>query len=71
MPKTVNSFLWIMNDFKNEDFFSGTQKRIEIGKNKGNWKTEGIAYQSTNRLFISCENTETEKAGLYLFTTEK
>ena len=69
MPSTTNSFLWLMSGFKDEDFFSGVKKRIEIGKNRGNWKTEGIAYQCTNRLFISCENTENEKAGLYLFTS--
>ena len=71
MPKTVNSFLWLIDDFKDEDFFSGTQKRIEIGKGKKHWKTEGIAYESTNRLFISCENTESEKGGLYLFVTDE
>ncbi|MCX6297352.1 MAG: hypothetical protein NTX97_15100, partial [Bacteroidetes bacterium] len=71
MPSTINSFLWIMNDFKNEDFFEGTKTRIEIGKHKGNWKTEGIAYQSLNRLFISCENTQNEKAGLYVYLPEK
>jgi hypothetical protein len=70
MPSTVHSFLWIMNHFSGDDFFSGTKERIEIGKGKKNWKTEGIAYQSNNTLFISCENTETEKAGLYLFTED-
>ena len=71
MPYTTNSFLWLMDDFEGDQFFSGSKKRIEIGKNKTNWKTEGITYQSNSRLFISCEATETEKAALYIYVSEK
>lgn len=71
MPSTINSFLWLMDGFKEDQFFSGNKKRIEIGKDKRKWKTEGIAYQSKNRLFISCEATETERAALYIYVKER
>ncbi len=65
----LNSFVWIFNDFKNDSFFTGNKRRIEIGDGT-EWQTEGICYRSTGKLFISCES-----AGKYpnssLFITNK
>lgn len=59
-----NSFLWFLNDFTGEQFFSGNKRRIEIGNSTARWQTEGVAYASNNELFISCETAD-YPAGLY------
>ena len=66
MIGTTHSFMWIMNDFTGTDFFSGNKRRIEIGNNRLSWKTEGISYQSRNRIFISCETSFSQRAGLFI-----
>ena len=45
-------------------FFSGNKRRIEIGSGK-EWQTEGVAYLSDSRFFISCETTDSIPASLY------
>lgn len=67
MPGTTDAFLWIMKGFKGTDFFSGFKKRFEIGENRPQWKTEGITFINKNRLFVSCETTNSQKAGLFVF----
>ena len=66
MPGTTHSFLWLMNGFEGTSFFSGTKKRIEISFNRLHWKTEGIAFENKDRVFISCETTDSQKAGLFV-----
>ena len=63
---TTHSFIWMMNDFNGTDFFSGRKRRIEIGDNLLHWKTEGIAFENNNRIFISCETSVSQKAGLFI-----
>ncbi|QEM06618.1 hypothetical protein DIU31_025060 [Mucilaginibacter rubeus] len=60
-----NSFVWLLNNFKGNQFFSGKQQRIEIAKDVKSWQTEGIAYKSDNHLFISCEQTNDVNCRLY------
>lgn len=71
MPGTTHAFLWLMNGFNGTDFFSGSKHRFEIGENKLHWKTEGVAFVNKNRLFVSCETTESQKAGLFVFDFDK
>jgi len=52
----IYSFVWILNDFQNDMFFSGNKRRIELGANT-DWQTEGICYQQTQKLFISAEGS--------------
>lgn len=66
MIGTTHSFLWIMNGFKGTDFFGGEKRRFEIGSNILHWKTEGIAFENENRIFISCETSVSQKAGLFI-----
>lgn len=63
---TTHSFIWLMNDFYGSDFFAGKKQRIEIGNDKLQWKTEGIAFETESRIFISCETTNSQKAALFI-----
>ncbi len=49
------SFVWILNDFKADSFFTGNKRRIEIG-DVTDWQTEGICYKSSGQIYISCES---------------
>jgi len=60
----VNSFLWLLTDFGGVQFFSGNKRRIEIGS-IADWQTEGIAYVSADRFFVSCETAGTIDASIY------
>ena len=62
----TNSFLWFLNDYNGDMFFSGNKRRIEIGNNT-EWQTEGIAFISPDRFFISNE-TATVTASLFIGT---
>lgn len=65
MKSHLNSFLWILNDFKADSFFSGNKRRIEIGPGT-EWQTEGVCYDRSGRLFISCESAGSYNAGLFV-----
>ena len=60
-----NSFLFYLNDFNTDFFFSGNVRRVEIGNSSNDWQTEGVAYKNTNELFISCESSSYTNAKLY------
>ncbi len=49
-------------------FFSGNKRRIEIGSG-AEWQTEGVCYISTNRIFVSCETTDSIPASIFTGTT--
>jgi len=51
----LKSFVWILNDFKADSFFTGNKRRIEIGDG-ADWQTEGICYKSSGQIYISCES---------------
>ena len=61
----THPFLWKLNDFAGDMFFSGNKRRIEIG-NSEEWQTEGICYLPGHRYFISCESLGTIHASLYV-----
>jgi hypothetical protein len=52
-----NSFIYFLNDFTGDLFFSGSKQRVEIGNSINDWQTEGITYISGTKLFLSCETT--------------
>lgn len=58
------SFLWFLNDYQGDMFFSGNKRRIEIGNNS-EWQTEGIEFLSADRFFVSNE-TATVNASLFI-----
>lgn len=52
-----NSFIWFLNNYHGDMFFSGNKRRVELGNSVNDWQTEGIDYYSTKELFFSCENS--------------
>jgi hypothetical protein len=65
MGSKLNSFIWLLDKFPGDQFFSGNKQRIEIGSDSISWQTEGITYIDANRLYISCETTSQVKSSLY------
>ena len=60
----THSFLWQLSNFQNHHFFSGNKRRIEIGGG-GTWQTEGVAFISDDRFWVSCEATSPNPSALY------
>lgn len=65
-PNAVNSFIFYLNSFPTDQFFSGNVRRVEIGNATNAWQTEGICYKNDNEIFISCETTAFSGAKLFL-----
>ncbi len=65
-PNAKNSFLYYLNSFTSDQFFSGNVRRVEIGNATNAWQTEGICYKNANELFISCETTTFSDAKLFV-----
>lgn len=71
MNNHYNSFIWHLNGFHGNLFFSGNKRRIEIGNTTMKWQTEGIAFYNEiniHRVFISCETTSDVDAGIYVIS---
>jgi hypothetical protein len=64
MNKKIQPFIWFLNDYTADNFFSGTAKRFNIG-NQSDWQTEGLDYITPGRLFMSCESSTSHTATLY------
>jgi Secretion system C-terminal sorting domain len=65
-PNAINSFIYYLNDFTSDQFFSGNVRRVEIGTPSNAWQTEGICFKNANELFLSCEITNFSNAKLFL-----
>jgi hypothetical protein len=69
MNGSKNSFIWLLSDFKNANFFSGNKHRLELGNTSTPWQTEGVTFCKENgsqRIFISCETKSNLSAGIYM-----
>ncbi|MCW3079268.1 hypothetical protein [Segetibacter sp.] len=58
-------FIYLFNDFRGENFFSGKHQKIELADKNWDWQLEGIAYGNNNNLYFSCEETKEVTATLY------
>jgi len=52
-----NSFIYYLNDFKSDSFFSGNKRRVLLTGGPTDWQTEGICYKGDSMIYISCETT--------------
>ena len=52
-----SSFMYYLDDYTGDQFFSGNKRRIEIGNATTDWQTEGVTFDTDTRLFISCETS--------------
>jgi hypothetical protein len=64
VEKRDESFIWFLDGYTGDNFFSGSSKRVIVGNLK-KWQTEGLAYITNNRLFMNCESTKKQDASLY------
>lgn len=64
MNKKIQSFIWLLNGYSSDQFFSGTTQRLNIG-NQQDWQTEGIDFITNKELFVSCESSTHHVASLY------
>ncbi|MFL5810532.1 MAG: SdiA-regulated domain-containing protein [Flavisolibacter sp.] len=59
-------FIWILSNFKGNDFFSGNHERFDLTNEKQlDWQVEGISYGDGNHLFLSCEKTKDVRNTVY------
>jgi hypothetical protein len=59
-----HSFMWFLNDYTDDHFFTGNKRRIDMGDGKA-WQTEGISFISPNHFLISNEKEDGKPAALY------
>lgn len=69
MNKKIQPFIWLLNGYTTDNFFSGTTKRFNIGS-QSDWQTEGLDYITSGRLFMSCESSSSHAATLYYVQKE-
>ena len=55
-------FLWVFHDFKGQNFFSGKSTRIDFPVKT---QTEGVVFESSNVVLISCEAEDGKQGQLY------
>jgi hypothetical protein len=63
----LNSFLFTLDGFKGNNFFTGNKEKITIGNNYTAWQTEGVCFANSEHIFISCESTSSITASLYSY----
>jgi hypothetical protein len=58
-------FIILFNNFKNNNFFSGEHKRINLADQSWDWQLEGITYGNNDIVYFSCEGTKQVAATFY------
>lgn len=62
-------FVWLLSNFRFDDFFSGDFTRFELTKDKElDWQIEGISYKDNGSFFIVCEKTEQVSNTIYVLS---
>ena len=64
-PITDTAFVWVLNNFNNDQFFSGNNKLINIGSRTAVGQVEGVCFSTNNMLYISNEQKYTVPAKLW------
>ena len=65
-------FIWVLSDFKGNNFFTGKQSRYRINNEKKlDWQVEGIAYKDANSFFITCEKSKDVDNSLFVIERSK
>lgn len=68
--KNYVPFIWILSDFKNNDFFGGNKRRIDF-KELLATQTEGITFTDATIFSISAERTKLNKAKIFRFDLQE
>jgi len=64
-PSTDVAFVWVLNNFTNNQFFSGNNKMVSIGPRAIVGQVEGVCFLNNNLLYISNEQKYTIPARLW------
>jgi len=65
------TFMWLLFDYQNSDFFSGNKRRIGLGSTVNNSQTEGIAFKEGGFGYISAESFSFLPARILSFQTDQ
>jgi hypothetical protein len=65
LNKKADCFIWLLDDYKGDNFFSGKKTFVNLGPFKYIGQTEGIIFTGARKLFISSEKTKDVKPRLY------
>ncbi len=65
----TGSFLWLLFDYEEGQFFSGNKRRINLGAIADLGQTEGIVFSRAGEGFIASEDLFTFPAQLFKFTS--
>lgn len=57
-------FIILFNDFRGNDFFSGSHKKINLADKPWDWQLEAITY-GNNMIYFACEGTKQVAATFY------
>lgn len=63
--KKEDCFIWLLEDYSGDNFFSGKKTRMGLGAFKSIGQTEGLVFTSPNKLFISSEKVGDLSPRLY------
>ncbi|MDQ3535488.1 MAG: hypothetical protein M3421_07665 [Bacteroidota bacterium] len=63
--KNANSFIYTLEGFNNDRFFTGKSSRIILGTFEKIGQIEGVVFEDENTIFISSEKTKDQKPKLY------
>jgi hypothetical protein len=66
VQKVWTPFIWIFNDFEEDNFFSGNKRRIDL-VNLLTTQTEAVCYMTNKRYWISAESSPTFSARVFSF----
>jgi hypothetical protein len=66
VQKVWTPFLWIFNDFEEDNFFSGNKRRIDL-VNLVTTQTEAVCHLGNKRYMISAESSPTFSARVFRF----
>lgn len=63
--KHQQPFLWHFSGFEGARFFAGKARKITLHQEPLDWQMEGVTFVNGKTIFLSCEETDEVKAGLY------
>jgi hypothetical protein len=66
-PGHTQPFLWLLSNFKSDNFFSGEQQRVGLTNQKRlDWQLESVTYKDRETIYLACEKTRDVPGTIYL-----
>jgi hypothetical protein len=64
-PYTNDAFLWVLKNFKDNQFFTGNKYKVQLGSRNNVGQIEGVCYINNDSLLLSNENYQSVSPTLY------